>query len=237
MINKIINGSVVVPNVKSKLVTSECTHDDNDEKAAATLLEFSRTAILRTQCTCSCSQPDETKTKMAKWNENTANEDKDGLVRFLSEYLFYKCVIIWHNQRYKPKGDGLVADDSKFQGERVNMSYIWCYLFVTLTAVIREHNKRIIAAMLRRSCFAELKACWDKSEPISEIATNWALRVVDKLSFKVDWKCVQQFPLRHCLENISTKYIDCIEISSIVACTLTNIFHNVDKNEVVGEGK
>jgi hypothetical protein len=238
MINKRINGSVVAPNVKSKLVTFECTHDDDDAKAAATLLEFNQTAILRTQCSCSCScsQP-ETTTKIAKWIENAANADKDGMVRFISEYLFYKCVIIWHHERYKPKDDGLVADDSMFRVEHVSRGYIWWYLLITLSRVIREHNKLIIAAMLRRSCFAELKDCWDKSEPISEIATNWALHVVGKLSFKVDWKCAQQFPLRHCMENIPSKYIDSFEISSVVACTLKNISDIVDKKEVVGEGK
>mmetsp|Transcript_802 Transcript_802/g.1328 ORF Transcript_802/g.1328 Transcript_802/m.1328 type:complete len:217 (+) Transcript_802:292-942(+) len=142
------------------------------------------------------------------------NTPTSGLIQFVGEYVFHKCVSIWSARKDYL---GLILIHGKLY-----KGYAFARMIDDLMYVIQRHGKRNAASMLRRHQFTKRRYALNKSQPTSELATEWALDIVRKISNGVCTyvKCGGNSLLRCCLDNIQLEYFDRKETACIIACTL-----------------
>jgi hypothetical protein len=142
------------------------------------------------------------------------NTPTSRLIQFVGEYVFHKCVSIWSA---KKDNLGLILIHG-----RLYKGYAFARMIDDLMHVIQRHGKRNAASMLRRHQFTKRRYALNKSQPTSELATEWALDIVRRISDGVRTYVNRggNSLLRCCWDNIQLEYFDRKETACIIACKL-----------------
>jgi hypothetical protein len=157
------------------------------------------------------------KQKVLQWLEVISNSSEQELVQFLGEYVLFKCVTIWRNQMHN--------GEPSYSVENINNGIVCCASLCNLTIIIKQHGRRLVAPMMRRSHFAMLRDSQDRSVQIKNEALNWAIRVVHRITCGLSshLRLGESNLAQYCNSQIPSVIIPAHEISVHIEYTLNKI--------------
>jgi len=137
-----------------------------------------------------------------QWLKCVNNMTTQVQIRFLGEYMLYKCVNMWHTKSFNLRA-AFVCDITKDE------SLIWIGIISDLMSFIKRFGRRYAASMMRRSAFKKPRKSQVDYQAISKLALEWAIGAVDTLFDNVtELPCLGRSVPRFCTKHNQFNVID-----------------------------
>lgn len=161
-----------------------------------------------------------------QWLKCVNNVSTQVQIRFLGEYMLYKCVNTWHNKSFNLRA-AFVCDITNDE------SLIWIGIISDLMSFIKRFGRRYAASMMRRSAFKKLRKSHVDYQAISKLALEWAIGAVDKLLDNVrELPCLGRSVPRFCTEHNQFNFIkDNMQTIKRIAHTYTRVIADMKRED------
>ncbi len=137
-----------------------------------------------------------------QWLKCVNNMSTQVQIRFLGEYMLYKCVYVWHKKNFNLRAV-FVCDIMS------NIGLIWMGIIFDLKSFIKRFGRRYAASMMRRSAFKKLRKSHVDYQEISKLALEWAIGAVNRLLYNVkELPCLGRIVPRFCTKHNQLHVID-----------------------------